>query len=156
MNRIMILFTIVLGLFIVISCGDSSEKDKADEDACSNAADFVIPTMHVYIQQCTGCQMGFDQIRICNNGGATSAPFTYEVTLSTAVSMEGEHYSAYTSSQWESMNPGSCFDAIATMPVPNVPPGDYYIYVLADSGHKTPECNESNNWNRTDKWFHIE
>lgn len=159
MNRLLLLVAIILGLFLIVSCGGDDEEDEGESSGgneCSDMADLVVPTIHVYIQQCPGCPMGFDNIRICNNGGADSTSYKFEVTLSTSPEMAGEHYSAHKSGYYEGLAAGSCIDIIAAMPVPNVPPGDYFIYVLADADFEAIECNDSNNWARTDKWFHIE
>jgi hypothetical protein len=53
------------------------------------------------------------------------------------------------------LSPQDCATYTFTIQVGDVPEGYYYIYIVADQGEVIAECDEANNWTRSDDPVHV-
>lgn len=165
-----VLFSLALCLtacvVLVASCGDDDDEEEdtgatdADDDdgnSCETMPDLVVDwisfsvTPHIH-----GTAFSFAEIVLCNYGGATAdANHKFAFFLMTSADFTGDFYLAHESEPLVGLSPSDCATYTLYTVVGDVPEGYYYVYIYADRADEIVECNESNNWARSDEPVHV-
>ena len=89
---------------------------------------------------------------VCNVGGvAAPANSVFGFYLVVNSDFTGEYYIVATSNPLVGIAAGDCLTFTLNATSSEAPEGYYYAYIVADSTDIIPECNEANNWARSDE-----
>ncbi|MDP8222947.1 MAG: CARDB domain-containing protein [Candidatus Lernaella stagnicola] len=156
-----------LAIFLVsamfVACGgdDEDEETGTDDDAdddddaadCATMPDMVVDRFTFYdTSGFFGTDFSFTEIVICNVGGAAApANSVFGFYLVANADFTGDYYIVAKSSPLVGFVPGDCLTFTLNATSSEVAEGYYYVYIVADSQDDISECNESNNWARSEE-----
>jgi CARDB len=168
-NAFLVFLAIALSVSVLLSCGggdeDESETDDTggddddDDDGgdCATMPDLAAESFTFYdTNGFFGTDFSFTEIVICNYGGAAApANSIFGFYLVENSDFTGDYFIVGNSSPLVGFAPGDCLTFTFNATSSEAPEGYYYVYIVADSMDDVDECNETNNWARSDEAIYV-
>jgi len=127
------------------------------EEWCSGAPDLVADSFAFEWWEQAGTPIDLHDVVLCNWGDSDAAPgWEYAVLLSQSPDLAGTVYTLYESAPMVGVAAWECVTVEESLAVgEDVPEGYYYVTVSVDHLDDVLECDEENNWSRSDDAIHV-
>ena len=137
--------------------GDDTGDDTYDTDGCDLDPNLVADSFSFTDYDSDGTVLDFQDITLCNTSDATADPGSeYAVLLSQSADLSGDAYVVFESPALVGIAPWDCVSYAEAVPVgAGVPDGYYYVFVYADYLDAVFECDEYDNWARSDDAIYV-
>jgi hypothetical protein len=136
---------------------DDTGDDTLDTDGCDLDPNLVADSFSFTDYDSGGTVLDFQDITLCNYSDATADPGSeYAVLLSQGADLTGDAYVVFESPALVGIAPWDCVSYAQSVPVgAGVPDGYYYVFVYADYLDAVFECDEYDNWARSDDAIYV-
>lgn len=131
--------------------------DYYEEGSCDWEPDLIVDGFSFSTYEAAGTVLDFEEITLCNIGGATSdAGYRYQILLSQTPDWSDTAWGVFESAPMVGVASWDCVSVDPIAPVGDGPPeGYYYVIVSVDPLDSVVECDEDNNWTRSDDAVYV-
>lgn len=163
-----ILFSVCLAFLIFTACDEGNDEDDEEQDDtnenggdngnnCATMPDMIVNAFTFYnTNGFYGTDFSFTGIEICNMGGTdASANSLFGFYLVVNADFSGDYYIVEKSSPLVGFSAGDCLTFTLNTTSSEAPEGYYYVYIVADCMDDIAECNETNNWARSQEAVYV-
>lgn len=158
---------VLIAMSVFVSCGDDDDEeddvgaggddDDSNNNSCATMPDMLASSFTFYdTNGFFGTDFSFTEIQICNAGGvAAAANSIFGFYLVVNADFTGDYYIVKKSEPLVGFAAGDCLTFTFNATSSEAPEGYYYVYIVADSTDIITECNESNNWVRSNEAVYV-